>query len=134
MAMVAAGVGNGGEVMRPFLVREVLAPDLSTLALTEPQVLRRAVSPEVAAQLTAMMELVVKSGTGTRAQLPGVRVAGKTGTAQHGEGRPAHNWFVGFAPAVEPRVAVAVVLEEGGGTGGRLAAPIAKAVMQAVLR
>jgi len=134
MAMVAAGVANGGELMTPYLVREVLAPDLSVLSLTDPESQGRAVSPEVAAQLTAMMELVVTSGTGTRAQIPGVRVAGKTGTAQHGEGRPAHNWFVGFAPANAPRVAVAVVLEEGGGTGGRLAAPVAKAVMQAVLR
>jgi len=134
MAMVGAGVANGGEVMRPYVVREVLAPDLSTLSLAEPEVLRRAVSSTVAEQLTAMMELVVKTGTGRRAQISGVRVAGKTGTAQHGEGRPSHNWFVGFAPANDPRVAVAVVLEEGGGTGGRLAAPIAKAVMQAVLR
>jgi peptidoglycan glycosyltransferase len=134
MAMVTAAIANRGELMRPYLVREVLAPDLSTLSLTDPKVWRRAVSSTVAEQLTAMMELVVKSGTGTRAQIAGVRVAGKTGTAQHLEGRPAHNWFVGFAPAVEPQIAVAVVLEEGGGTGGRLAAPIAKAVMQAVLR
>lgn len=134
MAMVAAAIANGGEVMRPYLVREVLAPDLSSLALTDPEVLSRAVSATVAEQLTGMMELVVSSGTGTRAQISGVRVAGKTGTAQHGEGNPSHNWFVGFAPANDPRVAVAVVLEDGGSTGGRVAAPVAKAVLEAVLR
>lgn len=134
MAMVAAAIANGGELMRPYLVREVLGPDLSTLSLTDPEVLRRAVSAAVAEQLTAMMELVVSDGTGTRAAISGVRVAGKTGTAQHLPGRPPHTWFVGFAPADDPQVAVAVVLEESGQTGGQLAAPIARAVMQAVMR
>ena len=101
--------------------------------------LQRAVSAQVAQALTAMMESVVKTGTGTRARIPGVRVAGKTGTAQHQTGQPPHAWFVGFAPADDPQVAVAVLIEDGGNlgsdaTGGRLAAPLAKAVMQAVLR
>jgi peptidoglycan glycosyltransferase len=88
--------------------------------------------------MTTMMEGVVESGTGTAAQIPGVKVAGKTGTAQHGEGAAPHAWFTSFAPADDPQVAVAVVVEDGGSrgseaSGGRVAAPVAKAVIQAVL-
>jgi peptidoglycan glycosyltransferase len=139
MAMVAAGVANGGDVMRPYLVREVQGPDLSRLSSTDPSVYKsHAISREVADQLTAMMELVVNSGTGRSAQIPGVRVAGKTGTAQHAAGEAPHAWFVGFAPADDPQVAVAVVVEDGGSfgseaTGGRVAAPIARNIMRAVL-
>jgi peptidoglycan glycosyltransferase len=138
MAMVAAGVANGGSIMTPYLVREVQAPDLSTLSQTQPQAYKRAVSQSVADQLTTMMELVVTGGTGTAAQIPGVRVAGKTGTAQHAAGAAPHAWFIGFAPAQDPQVAVAVVVEDGGSvgseaTGGRVAAPIARDVMRAVL-
>jgi penicillin-binding protein A len=139
MAMVAAGVANGGDVMKPYLVREVQGPDLSRLSATEPSIYKRgAVSAEVADQLTAMMELVVSSGTGRSAQIPGVRVAGKTGTAQHATGEAPHAWFIGFAPADDPQIAVAVVVEDGGSagseaTGGRVAAPIARAMMRAVL-
>ena len=139
MAMVAAGIANSGNVMTPYLVREVDAPDLSRLDLTTPNVLSRAVSSTVAAQLTAMMEGVVANGTGSRARIPGVRVAGKTGTAQGGAGQDPNVWFVGFAPADNPKVAVAVYLDRASGygpaaTGGTLAAPIAQAVMRAVLR
>ncbi|MEO6204665.1 MAG: penicillin-binding protein 2 [Mycobacteriales bacterium] len=139
MALVAAGIANGGDVMRPYLVRELQAPDLSRLDATEPQVYRRnAVSPQVAQQITAMMELVVNSGTGRNAQISAVRVAGKTGTAQHAAGAAPHAWFIGFAPANDPKVAVAVVVEDGGSlgseaTGGRIAAPIARDVMRAIL-
>ena len=139
MAMVAAGVANGGEVMDPYLVREVQAPDLSRLSVADPAVLSRAVSDDVAEVLTQMMVEVVEDGSGRRAQIPGVEVAGKTGTAQHAPGRPPHAWFIGFAPADDPQVAVAVVVEDGGSagaeaTGGGLAAPIARDVMSAVLR
>ncbi len=139
MAMVAAGVANGGEVMKPYLVREVQAPDLSRLDQADPEVYKRAVSGDIAAELTRMMELVVSDGTGKAAQIPGVRVAGKTGTAQHAAGKPPHAWFIGFAPADDPQVAVAVVIEDGGSlgseaTGGALSAPVAKRVMSAVLR
>ena len=139
MAMVAAGIANNGEVMRPYLVKEVQGPDLSTLDLAEQKVLSRAVTPQVATQLTAMMEAVVTKGTGTRAAIPGVRVAGKTGTAQGAAGARPNVWFVGFAPADDPKVAVAVFLDRASGydasaTGGKLAAPIAAAVMKAVLR
>ncbi len=139
MAMVAAGIANKGQVMKPYLVREVQAPDLSRLDLAEPEVYKRAVDPRVAAELTKMMQLVVADGSGVRAQIPGISVAGKTGTAQHAPGRPPHAWFIGFAPAEDPRVAVAVVIEDGGSlgseaTGGALSAPIARDVMRAVLR
>ena len=139
MAMVAAGIANGGEVMEPHLVREVQAPDLSRLDQADRTVYKRAVDEDVAQELTRMMELVVSDGSGVRAQIPGVRVAGKTGTAQHAQGRPPHAWFIGFAPADDPQVAVAVVIEDGGSvgseaTGGALSAPIARRVMSAVLR
>jgi penicillin-binding protein A len=78
------------------------------------------------------MESVVSNGTGTAAQIPGVAVAGKTGTAENVPGQPTHAWFIAFAPAQNPRVAIAVIVEHGG-TGGVAAAPIARQVMQAVL-
>jgi penicillin-binding protein A len=139
MAMVAAGVANDGVVMKPYLVETVRAPDLDVISTTRPQQLSRAVSADVADQLTRMMEKVVSAGTGSRAQIPGVTVAGKTGTAQHGDGKAPHAWFIAFAPAEDPQVAIAVVVEDGGelgheGFGGSIAAPIAKRVMQAVLK
>jgi peptidoglycan glycosyltransferase len=137
-AMIAAAIANHGKLMRPYLVQEVQAPDLSVLTEAEPKVLGQAVTGDVADQLTAMMVRVVDNGTAQAAQLPGVKVAGKTGTAQHAEGAAPHAWFVAFAPAQAPKVAVAVVVEDGGNlgneaTGGALAAPIARSVLQAVL-
>jgi len=134
MAMVAAGIANHGIVMKPYLVAQERAPDSSVLSQTQPQELGRAVSEGVAAQLTSMMQTVVQSGTGTAAQIPGVAVAGKTGTAQHGGPAP-YTWFISFAPAANPQVAVAVVVEntDPHGTGGTVAAPIAKQVMEAAI-
>jgi peptidoglycan glycosyltransferase len=125
--------------MNPYLVDEVLAPDLSVLSRGEPSEFGRAVTPEIAQELTDMLVNVVENGTGTPAQIQGVLVAGKTGTAQTTKGRAPHAWFLSYAPADNPKVAVAVVVENGGNlgseaTGGRLAAPIAKAVMEAVLK
>jgi peptidoglycan glycosyltransferase len=138
MAMVGAGVANDGVVMKPYLVAEEQAPDLSALSITEPEPLSRAVSSEVATELRDMMVNVVTSGTGQTAAIPGVSVGGKTGTAQDG-GRPPHVWFMSFAPAEDPQVAVAVIVENGGdlgdeATGSAVAAPIAKSVMEAVLQ
>ncbi|MFL6080534.1 MAG: peptidoglycan D,D-transpeptidase FtsI family protein [Ornithinibacter sp.] len=138
MAMVAAGVANRGVVMKPYLVESVIGSDLAVIESADPQELSQAVTPEVAAQLTRMMESVVEDGTGRRAQMQGVDVAGKTGTAQHGEGRKAHAWFISFAPANDPSIAVAVIAEDGGvagseAGGGTVAAPIAKQMMQARL-
>jgi peptidoglycan glycosyltransferase len=118
-------------------VAQTRGPDLAVLDATTPTVFSQAVSADVAAQLRDMMVTVVKRGTGQRAAIPGVQVAGKTGTAQQGNGKPPHAWFVSFAPAKNPKVAVAVIIEDGDGSteisGGRLAAPIARAVMEAVL-
>ncbi|HUW17475.1 MAG TPA: penicillin-binding protein 2 [Actinomycetes bacterium] len=138
MAMVAAGIANQGVVMKPYLVAEEQAPDLSVLSATEPVELSRAVTPAVAAELTDMMVAVVTTGTGVNGAIPGVSVAGKTGTAQDGK-RPPHVWFMAFAPADAPQVAVAVFVENGGrlgnqATGGAVAAPIARAVMEAILK
>jgi penicillin-binding protein A len=140
-AMIGAAIANNGVVMQPYVVAQTRAPDASVLSTTTPRVLGQAVTPKVAAQVTSLMELVVQSGTGTAAQIPGVEVAGKTGTAQHGtasQNLPPDAWFVSFAPAQHPSVAVAVLVEDGGSlgsdaTGGAVAAPIARSVMCAVL-
>ncbi|MGL5852416.1 MAG: penicillin-binding transpeptidase domain-containing protein, partial [Phycicoccus sp.] len=138
MAMVAAGVANGGMVMEPYLVESVVGSDLSVVESTEPRELSRAVDGEVAGQLSRMMEAVVDDGSGRRAQIDGVRVAGKTGTAQTGNEGRAHAWFISFAPADDPQIAVAVIVENGGDAGdeaggGAVAAPIARQMMEARL-
>jgi peptidoglycan glycosyltransferase len=139
MAMVSAAIANDGVQMRPYLVATERGPDLEVVSTTEPAELRRSVSAETAEELTAMMVNVVEQGTGTRAQVPGVAVAGKTGSAQAGEGRSPHAWFTAFAPAEDPQVAIAVVVEYGGGqgddaSGGTTAAPVARQVLEAVLQ
>jgi peptidoglycan glycosyltransferase len=137
MAMVAAAVGNNGTTMNPYLVQEVRGPDLAILQTTEPTIFDQAMTAVNAAQLTQMMVNVVENGTGSNARIPGVRVAGKTGTAQTGNDQPAVAWFVAFAPAQSPEVAVAVVVEDAGAaevSGNQLAAPIARDVIEAVLR
>ncbi|MGO4601595.1 peptidoglycan D,D-transpeptidase FtsI family protein [Terrabacter sp. 2YAF2] len=139
MAMVAAGIGNGGSVMTPYLIQSVRSANLDVIqSAPDPVELSQAVSAQTASTLTKMMVSVVNNGSGVRAQIPGVEVAGKTGTAQHDLKKPPHAWFISFAPATDPKVAVAVVVEDGGVTGsevggGRVAAPIARAVMEAVL-
>jgi penicillin-binding protein A len=132
-AMVAAVVANDGTMMAPYLVDQVRAPDLTVIDRTDPEELGSPISPEIANDLTTMMLSVVEEGSGTAAQLPGVQVAGKTGTAQVSGDVPDHNWFIGFAPADDPKIAVAVFVKNGGGTGGEIAAPIAHDVMQAHL-
>ncbi len=137
MAMVGAAVANSGKTMNPYLVQEVRGPDLAILQTTEPSLYEQAMTAVNAAQLTEMLVNVVENGTGSNAQIPGVRVAGKTGTAQTGNDNPAVAWFVAFAPAQSPQVAVAVVVEDAGAaevSGNQLAAPIARAVIEAVLR
>lgn len=138
MAMVAAAIANDGVQMQPYLVAQVRTADLAVVERTEPTELRRSVSTETARALRDMMVEVVRGGTGKAAQIRGVEVAGKTGTAQHASGADPHAWFVGFAPADDPQVAVAVLVEEGGdlgseATGGQVAAPIARKVMEAVM-
>jgi penicillin-binding protein A len=132
-AMIAATVANDGHQMRPYLVDQVQAPDLTVIDSTEPEEWRNPVSVDVANQLTEMMKSVVANGSGRAARIPGVEVAGKTGTAQVSEDVADHTWFMGFAPADDPKIAVAVFVANGGGTGGERSAPIARQVMQAYL-
>jgi peptidoglycan glycosyltransferase len=134
MAMVAGGVANQGVVMRPFVVGKVTAPDGSVIYRAHPHKYKRAMQPSTAAALNQMMQAVVTGGTGTAAQISGIKVAGKTGTAETGgPGTPNTTWFIAFAPADAPRVAVAVVLQNQTGSGGTTAAPIAKSIMEALL-
>ncbi len=130
-AMIASAVANDGTLMSPYLVDQVRAPDLSVIDQTDSETLSEPVSADVAAGLTEMMVSVVQNGSGRRAQIPGVTVAGKTGTAENAGAD--HNWFIGFAPADDPQIAVAVFVANGGGTGGDVSAPIARDVLQAYL-
>ena len=134
MAMVAAAIANGGVVMRPHVVKLVRSPSGKVVTRVRPHKLSQATKPETAAAINDMMQKVVEGGTGTAAQLPGIKVAGKTGTAETGRAHVYTAWFIFFAPADNPQVAGAVVVENQlNGFGGKVAAPIAKALMQAIL-
>lgn len=140
MAMIAAGIANDGTVMKPYLVNKITDAKGDTVEAAQPDELKTdAVSPETAGKLRDMMVSVVSNGTANLAQVPGVQVAGKTGTAETADGQPPHAWFISFAPADDPKVALAVIVESGAAnvgaeaTGGHTAAPIAKAVLEAVL-
>jgi penicillin-binding protein A len=132
MAMVAAAVGNKGVIMEPHVVDRITSPGGGVVTRTRARKYTRAMRTGTANAIEQMMEAVVTGGTGTNAQIPGVRVAGKTGTAETG-GTLNTTWFIANAPAGAPRVAIAVVLQNQSGVGGTTAAPIAKAVMQAIL-
>jgi peptidoglycan glycosyltransferase len=134
MAMIVAAVANDGVLMEPHVVDRILEPGGSVLTKTSPDELRRVMRRETAAALTDMMVRVVESGTATSAQIPGVEVAGKTGTAETGRADENDTGFIAFAPAGEPRVAIAVFLQNQDGTGGSTAAPIAKTVLETLLR
>jgi peptidoglycan glycosyltransferase len=134
MALVAAGVANNGTVMTPHLVDRVTGPGGGTVVKVHPQAWKHAMKPETAATLNTMMQAVVTGGTGVPAQIPGVKVAGKTGTAETGQNHVYDAWFIFFAPADNPKVAGAVILEHQlNGFGGPVAGPIAKQLMQALL-
>jgi penicillin-binding protein A len=132
MAMVASTVANGGKLMKPYLVDEVRDYNGKIIDQHQPKQIRQVVDAQTATTMTGIMVKVVEDGTGTAAQIDGVAVAGKTGTAEVAGGEP-HAWFICFAPAEDPIVAVAVVVEHGG-EGGKTAAPIARRVMQEALR
>jgi peptidoglycan glycosyltransferase len=136
MAMVASSVANGGVLMRPHMGARIVDADGRTVRKIEPEQLSRVMSPETASQVRDMMKQVVKEGTGTAAALTGIDVAGKTGTAEIDPAtRLNQPWFIAFAPAERPRVAIAVTVERSvAGFGGTVAAPIAKQVMEALLR
>ncbi|MCE3554202.1 penicillin-binding protein 2 [Pseudonocardia sp. RS11V-5] len=139
-AEIAATIANGGVRMAPHLVKEIDAPDLSVIDRTDPQQLDRAIPAGVASTITQMMIGSEQDTTGHGA-IPGVTIASKTGTAEHGtdsKTTPPHTWYVGFAPAQHPQIAVAVIVENGGhlgdaATGGSVASPIGRDVMAAAL-
>jgi peptidoglycan glycosyltransferase len=139
MALVAGAIANGGIEMRPRLVLEVRDQSGRVVKRFDPDPIGQPISALTAGELTSMMVATVERGTATAAQIPGIEVAGKTGTAQHGPaGTPPHAWFVAFAPADDPQIVVAVVVLNGGdlgseATGGRVAAPIATAILEAAL-
>lgn len=138
MAMVSMAIANSGTLMNPTLVEAVIAPDQSELLRMQPAALRQAISQRTAAALTAMMVAAVSEGASSGARMDDVEVAGKTGTAEQGADDPYTLWFTGFAPADDPQVVVAVVIEDGGGLGqsgtsNGIAAPIGRHVIEAVL-
>ncbi|HYI52137.1 MAG TPA: penicillin-binding transpeptidase domain-containing protein [Microbacterium sp.] len=138
MAMVSAGIANEGVVMNPRMVDQVIGADLSVQQTVDDTEFGRALDANLAAELAGMMVANVDDGAASGATIDGVDVGGKTGTAENGSEQPYTLWFTGFAPADNPQVAVAVVVEDGGGegqsgSGNTLAAPIAKKVMEAVL-
>ncbi len=134
MALVAAAVANGGVIMVPHLIKKVTAPGGGTVTKVKPEVWRRAMKKSTAETLNTMMQAVVTGGTGTSAAIPGILVAGKTGTAETGVPGVYDAWFIFFAPADDPVVAGAIVVEHSvNGFGGSVSAPIAKQLMQAIL-
>lgn len=143
MALVAASVANGGRVPTPHVAAEIRDAQGATVRRIEPDAWKTAMRPETATTINGFMVSVVESGTGTKARIPGVRVAGKTGTAQQECAAgvnpcPPHAWFIGFAPAERPRYAIAVFIQRGGNagdqaTGGGVAAPIAATVLKQLL-
>jgi penicillin-binding protein A len=138
MAMVSAAIANDGVLMDPYIVSTVRAQDLQPIQTHKPDALSTAMTPENAKELQQMMSVVVSEGTGRNAQIPGVEVGGKTGTAQSDPKRKPFAWFTSFAPLDDPKIAVAVIVEDADISrndigGGRIAAPIARATMQAAL-
>ncbi len=133
MAEVVATVANGGVRMAPSMVDKVVTPSGHTIYSGKPQRIERVMSPQTAAELTAMMKDVVDEGTGTAANVLGLNVAGKTGTAETGTAGLNTAWFVGLAPAEDPKIAVAVVVEHTPEFGGQISAPIAAKVIEAYL-
>ncbi|MGL4340308.1 MAG: peptidoglycan D,D-transpeptidase FtsI family protein [Rhodoglobus sp.] len=138
MAMVTMAIANGGKIMKPNLVEKIQSPDLNVIEEFSPTLFRQAISEQTATSLTELMVASVDNGAASTATIEGVNVAGKTGTAENGDSDPYTLWFTGFAPADNPEVVVAVVVQDGGGLGqdgtsSGISAPIGKRVLEAVL-
>lgn len=132
MAMMTAAIANKGTIMKPYLIDQIIGPNGAVLQQTAPEVWLQATSSQLADTLSSMMTTVVTDGTGRSAAISGIQVAGKTGTAENPHGQP-HAWFIGFAPAKNPQIAVVVVVENAG-FGGETAAPIARQLFLQALR
>lgn len=128
MALIASAIGNGGEMIEPTLIKEIISKNNKVIKRNQPKILSQGTDGMTANEVKDMMVEVVKSGTGKKAQIKNIEVAGKTGTAENSSGK-SHAWFIGFAPADNPKVAVAIILEEDGTTGGASAAPIGRDIM-----
>jgi peptidoglycan glycosyltransferase len=133
MALVAATIANDGRMMQPYLVSSVTTRDGRVLQQWKPTIWRTPIGEAAARATRSMMVQSVEQGQGNPARIPGVQIGGKTGTAEIGVGTLTHAWFIAFGPEPEPQVAIAVVVEEGGG-GARVAAPIAKRVLEYALQ
>ena len=137
MVLVSSAIANGGLMMQPNLIESVISPNLSVIQSTQPEVLSQPITAETAEALKKMMVQSVSKGVASNASVSGVKVAGKTGTAENGEDQRVTLWFTGFAPSVNPRVAIALVIEDGGGrdtgaSGNATAAPVARSFFKAV--
>ncbi|MGH8982380.1 MAG: peptidoglycan D,D-transpeptidase FtsI family protein [Acidimicrobiia bacterium] len=138
LALIGGGIANGGVIMKPHVMAEITDAEGGTVRTFDAEGWKTATSPATAQTVTGLMVSVVENGTGDAAQIPGVTVAGKTGTAQVTEGINPHTWFLAFAPAEAPQVAVAVLVENGGdsggdATGGEVAAPLARQMIDLLL-
>jgi penicillin-binding protein A len=134
MAMVAATIANEGALMQPVFGERAVAPDGRATARWRPDRVRQVISPSAARGVTEMMSRVVEEGSGTAGALRGIPVAGKTGTAEVAGGAANQAWFIAFAPVNDPQMAIAVTVERTSGTGGEVAAPIARQVLETLVR
>jgi peptidoglycan glycosyltransferase len=132
MALMTSAFANKGVIMRPHLLNEIRASDGSIIKKYSDEKWLEVTSKENAKIISEFMENVVENGTGRNARISGIRVAGKTGTAENAEENP-HAWFIGFAPAEDPELVVVVIVENGG-SGGKIAAPIAKKIIVSALK
>ncbi len=137
MALVSSAIANGGLMMQPNLIESVISPNLSVIASPQPEVLAQPITAATAESLKKMMVQGVTKGVASNAAVAGAKVAGKTGTAENGKGERVTLWFTGFAPSNDPRIAIALVIEDGGGrdsgaSGNGTAAPVARSFFKAV--
>ncbi len=132
MALIAAAIANDGKIMKPRIVDKIVDYNNSIIRKEPEKTWLRPISKETADKITIMMEKVVESGTGRNAQIQGIKVAGKTGTAELENNKEPHSWFIAFAPSEDPQLAIAVMIENGG-SGGKVSAPIARDIIVKVL-
>jgi peptidoglycan glycosyltransferase len=133
MALVACAIANDGIIMEPYLLEDIKSSDGKTLQHASPKILFRSVERQTAGKISEMMEDVVENGTGKAAGVPGIEIAGKTGTAEVGTGERPHSWFIGFAPAKDPVIVLSIIIENGG-AGGVEAAHVFREIVSEYLK